>query len=435
MDHKFQYYPPNCFNLKEPHISETKLAKYIATEWIPDAPRSLYNGMEDMLLSILIPSRTKTCCKTKARYWCINEHLKHTDRQWKGYTSWLVGVAFSRHVMEMEGFQFWVPVSRLQGSGEVAAGNPGPLNQNLFKVTKREQIAECLPNTVKCKIEKSNKKPTANLPDYVAARIYLSNNRYEFAFFESKGGSTVDVTPPINNLSKYPNKPNWFVQSTNGQLSYNSRQLSTYNYLVATNVRPSEPTEEKRTITTRVWEHHCEPTTTMIVAPNSFLARQARQARQALTLFIAIHYAGVFQRLGLDSLASLLNDTIELMQKKYSNNLQSISQEFSGTSQEELYKLKSLVPLDRRDSPEQRLERYVLRTSINQKTYEISLSPYLGKILLALIESAELNPETSNYEQQVSTILGMLKEIQRLRNNNSPNFAIGLDGIMFTSYG
>lgn len=117
----FQYYPVGESTVKKESVTDLEIASYIATEWFPNVPYSVINGFAEVIGNVLMPIR-----KGSSTFWHVNPDLAITDRQWKGMTSWIVGVAFTRFVIESEGYPWWSPVSAFKGDrsrGLTTTGN------------------------------------------------------------------------------------------------------------------------------------------------------------------------------------------------------------------------------------------------------------------------------------------------------------------------
>ena len=145
-----EYYDVGCSKPVVRPIILLDLAKHVATEWMPGVPNPVIDGLAGVLYGVLEP------CQIGYRnnYWCVNPNLARTDRQWRGATSWILGVAFARFAMECEGYRWWAPLS--------AFGGP--------KSTGKTDTGCWVGPKVEYSIRKKSSSSARYLPDYVVCR-------------------------------------------------------------------------------------------------------------------------------------------------------------------------------------------------------------------------------------------------------------------------
>lgn len=264
----FELYPTNDDRKTDSIVSDIAIASYIGTEWMPGVPDSVIDSMTAVIGNLLT-----TASFSGRDFWVINSELAGADRQWKGMTSWILGVAFTRHILTLEGYPWWLPVSALQSS-----------RYNDYVVAGAWKGAPPRTNLV---VDRDKASASRLLPDYVACRVSrTANTTYEFAFAESKG-----TTRFLDNLSKPP--AIWSAQSKNAILSERAgRVFPTRKLLVASRFNSGAQSRSKRKVVTRVW--NTDPDMPQY-GPVTFCH------------FLALHYAMLCQRVGYYDLSSLMS--------------------------------------------------------------------------------------------------------------------------------
>ena len=378
------FYPANSLAPKTRAISELKIAAYAATEWIPNTPHALINGMADIARSAMVKEMI-----SGHPHWCINPDLSYTDRQWSGFTSWILGVAFCRYAIEDEGFPFWSPVSSFSGknsTGKTLTGNwLSSLPRSLFQVQKLGTSSNLL-------------------PDYVVGRI-TANNRYEFSFFESKG-----TKKSLDNRSVAP--VDWISQANNGILSYKSIPLDiNCNYIVATRVNPSAAKVETRRIITRVWKD---------------CSNMSHSNLSVFAHFVAVHYVGVFQRLGFIRLAELIANRIR-QDFDHQYNVDTDSEyELSERAMRVFQSLRDpqIARLGLRQIRFLELEDHYPRIFLGDNVYEIRILSDVLDIVAAILEQ--------QLDEIPIAIQNMMQTIRELQGEyrNQGDVLITLNGII-----
>ncbi|MCP4550353.1 MAG: hypothetical protein GY835_28165 [bacterium] len=289
MNYRFYDVASNDHILKP--VSMQKLASHIATDWIPGVPKEAEPGFVN-ILSELLKSDTGS-----PPSWCIRRKVANFDRQWKIVTSWIVGIAFCREVMEDFGYQFWAPVSA-------------------FSSATRETAASGWTETLSrlsCDVKRPDPPTSRLLPDYVAAREQPGSHDVTIAFFESKG--TRDAIGGHILL-----KPSWRRQAQNAEFSYNDTFFEPERrVVVGTRLFPSAKRPKNRCLVVRAWNSSTDtvalstPAACSLVVQHYYTLCQAfgmeetahalslaarstesQEAREAL----AVEYVDVAKRLG-----------------------------------------------------------------------------------------------------------------------------------------
>lgn len=243
-------------------VSMAELAGNIATDWLPTRPSAVSTGMTDLLGEVLYEEQFAV-----NRRWIVNRQLTGMDRQWRGVTSYICGVAFCRKIAEILGYTWCVPVSFYWQNTQ----------PNLFMNWWSPFF-----NIRDCVIQKG---VLSNLlPDYLLARRSTSG-AFEIAFCESKGTSRA-----LQNLSSPPTT--WRNQSRNAAFVYQGAVVQPVQcIIVATRIQPRLIRATNRVCQVRVWNVKEE------VPP---------VPAEAIRAILLTHYMAVFRCVGLGALANCL---------------------------------------------------------------------------------------------------------------------------------
>lgn len=262
------YYEVGSFTSVARPIGLLQLASYIASDWLPGVPNSVVNGFGEVLGGVL----EKKQLRYPDYHWCVKRDLARTDRQWRGATSWILGVAFARFAMECEGYIWWAPLSAFSGptsTGKTATG---------YWVSPAVDFS----------IRRDPASSVRLLPDYAACR--LSGATRDYAFVESKG-----TTKSMASLRIAP--ADWSKQVRSAELLLRGRTVPVGRHLVVgTRVYPEAVQASTRKVTVRLWNAN-EGT-----EPDGDLA---------FAVFLALHYAAMCRRLGFGELEDLMTFAAE----------------------------------------------------------------------------------------------------------------------------
>lgn len=258
------YYPVGNQSPVRRAIGLNQIAAYIGTEWLPNIPISAINGLADVVRSFLVTEQQNQ--------WGVHPDLDNTDRQWKGATSWMLGVAFARYVIEDEGYPWWAPVSGFTGS----------TNTGSWPMTSGSTVQPPVRSLLR--VEDDTSSRSRLLPDYLTCRPGRGS-AFEFAFFEAKGNKRA-----LQNLHSPPSE--WQQQAKNARLFFLDYEVAIGRYaVVATRINPEAPKPKTREISVRAWNRYSEHNQ---YDPNLF------------GHFAANHYTGMCRRLGFTELARQL---------------------------------------------------------------------------------------------------------------------------------
>jgi hypothetical protein len=243
-----------------------ELATNIITDWMPGTPNSLSRGFVDLLSTIIDTVRINGNDK-----WTLRPRVAQFEKQWKQVTSWILGVAFCKKIIAMEGYPWIAPVSAFVSQGRLSRlqfsyWNPGmPINN--------------------CRVTHPIPKLSRLMPDYVLARSNSNQSSFEISFAESKG------CQKCLEFLNSPPRP-WINQARNAQFySYNVPIAANQHMLIATRINPKAKKPKKRRVYTRLWNNRNETTEVSLAAFRDI---------------VLVHYFGVCERIGMRANAKLL---------------------------------------------------------------------------------------------------------------------------------
>lgn len=264
----FEYYGIGKIAGEAKNATLLQLATNIVTDWMPGTPNSLSHGFSDLLASTIKGERLFSSDK---KNWIIQPEVDLFEKQWKQITSWILGVAFCRKVIETEGYQFWAPVSAFTSAKR--------------KTKVAVSYWKSFFDETQCVIDPVPLSGSNLLPDYVLGRINPITGSREISFAESKGNKI-----SITNLSVPP--ISWRNQSKNAQFIFRKvPYAATQNFVIATRVNPKGVYAKTRKIQVRAWNSR-NPENEV---PDS-----------VFRVILMMHYYGVCRRIGMEANAELI---------------------------------------------------------------------------------------------------------------------------------
>lgn len=380
----FDYFPINASTSTSTAITALQLATYIATEWRPSIPTSFINSFVDVIHVALEPRSING-----SQYWCANSDLANTDRQWSGVTSWMMGIAFTRFIIEEEGYPWWSPVSAFKGSssvGKTMTGNwPFILPRSHFTINK----------------------PSGLLPDYLVLKL----NRHgtiEFAFVESKGTN--------RSIASWRVAPTNWVEQSRAKLYYGTTEMKVArNIVIATRVNPIGKRLVTRKVVVRAWNENnrAENTNAIILA-----------------YFLASHYSSICFRLGYTRFADLMTLIGARIINDSEAERQQVNAQIASGFNRELEILRN--PDDFRTTLNVRVGPYIIdetNSPINLIFGErIFTARFTRSAFLIMRDIVFSNP--NQLISNILTTLNGIEDLRRLlRNQSSDSLAVTLNGI------
>jgi hypothetical protein len=207
-------------------MSQNNISEHLMEDWVPSLPvgvSSSFMGWPTFL--------TEGANIQPLDFLTLRQEVGRTERQWKGFLSWMLGVAGTRHVLAQEGYQWIAPISAFykNTSHQVSLGNwNGSFPQSATRASLPQQ-------------------PLSRLrPDYLAIRRD-SSGIFNLAIAESKG-----TTLCLTRKSSCP--PKWRDQDNNIEISVNNNIIKIPRHIVvATRSNPNAKYKPARRIQVRAW--------------------------------------------------------------------------------------------------------------------------------------------------------------------------------------
>jgi len=367
-----------------------ELATNIVTDWMPGTPNSMARGFVDLLDNILELEWIGL-----ERLWTLNPRVAYYEKQWKQFTSWILGVAFCRKVIEMEGYRWWAPVSAF-------------INPSTIRLALIPNWQQNLP-AARCYIKKPI-PPLSNLmPDYIIVREN-ANQLYEISFVESKGSRQSLESPNIT-----PNA--WKYQSRNAEFYFNNTLYpTTQNLVVATRVNPFA----KRALTRRVY----------VRAWNSSKPEK-HVPFEAIREVLSFHYIGICKRIGLRAnanllaMAAFLKDHPFYFDQDKSNELKDEYLKTKGEAEAEIIRDKTKWLPHQSIFFEPKRSIFI----VGRQNIRIGLSIY-AKNLINWLQNLEAENDAKIIRHFEQGIDSLLKQTKELKAKESTEIVVRKDGLI-----
>jgi hypothetical protein len=261
-----RYWPVGATTETTIPFTPKAMSDHLMQDWIPKVP-SLGGHLLMGWPSIL----TEPYTAIGTDYLALKDSARETERQWKGFMSWMLGVCGARQVCAAEGYDWIAPASAFYPNAVVQVGHADP---------PQDFVATAL------KIEPDPTNPSRNRPDYIAVRGPTSATPWDTALVEAKGTSD-----SLANLVVCPEK--WSQQARNAIVSYDGRTIGIDRHMViAVRSAPNPASLRARRFQIRVW--------------NSEERVGKADARMLLDVVSASLF-GVCRNLGLSEVASAIS--------------------------------------------------------------------------------------------------------------------------------
>lgn len=205
----------------------------------------------------------------------LRPEIKESERQWKSFLSWMLGIAGTRHVLAKEGYRWIAPVSAFYPNA-----TQGVNLASWHLSFPRSSITTMLPPN-----------PSSRLrPDYLAIR--KTSAGFQWAVAEAKGTSKC-----LTGMNRCP--LDWYNQARNIQIVVHGAVINIPRYfVVATRVNPNASHAYTRRLQVRAWNSYEQ-------LPNSELQTVAAADISSAHLF------GFFRNLGLYENARALSYAVQ----------------------------------------------------------------------------------------------------------------------------
>ena len=261
-----------------------EISGYLAEDWMPSFPASVSSAFMGWP-TYLIEKYKDVFQSQLLDYLTLREGVVETERQWKGFLSWMLGVAGTRHIIKKEGYRWIAPASAFYPNLTY------PVNlSNWNPLFPPSIVTATLPTNPKSRLR----------PDYLAIR--MNNRKYEWAVVESKG-----ISRSLTNMRSCPT--NWYNQVRNIDVKVNGvSQNIPRNIVVATRSNPNAKLPRTRRLQIRAWNSGDRP--------EQGLPPIATADVVAADLF------GVFKNLGLFENARALSNSVAAREaSSWTNNI------------------------------------------------------------------------------------------------------------------
>lgn len=251
-------------------MSAAIISGHLVTDWVPSLPAETgtsFIGWPSFLLeTVRVASRDLLALRVQAG---------RSERQWKSFLSWMLGVAGARHILRDEGYRWIAPLSAFYPD----AVAPVDLTRWNGSFPPSSLTAESNP-----------RNSSLVRPDYVALRSTSAaggSRSDEWAVAEAKGTSF--------SLANWPVCPSeWSAQVRNVVLKLNGSKIPIPRHIViATRVNPNATKPRTRRIQLRAWNKREENEISGLPA-------------EAAVLISAAHLFGVFKGLRLPNNAATI---------------------------------------------------------------------------------------------------------------------------------
>src|SRR5208283_3622082 len=95
------------------------ISAHLLADWVPSLPvnvSSSFVGWPPFLIKLVQDK--------KESYLTLQSEAGHSERQWKGFLSWMLGVAGTRHILKAEGYRWIAPLSAFYPEADQVVDTP-----------------------------------------------------------------------------------------------------------------------------------------------------------------------------------------------------------------------------------------------------------------------------------------------------------------------
>lgn len=211
------------------------ISSHLLADWIPSLPPSVspsFIGWPPFLIQLGTLNGNDVLV--------LRSDAARSERQWKGFLSWMLGVAGTRHVLASDGYRWIAPVS---------AFYPGAV-----QVVDLSRWHNSFPRS--CVVAERRSGSISRLfPDYLALRPTTSktpSSPYQWAVAEAKGTQSC-----LRSMSTC--RSDWYAQARNVLVTVNGARVRIpRHFVIATRVNPNSTRERARRLQLRAWNHKVE---------------------------------------------------------------------------------------------------------------------------------------------------------------------------------
>jgi hypothetical protein len=255
-------------------ITTSEISAHLLADWIPSLPLSFgptFLGWPPYLLETLVVGSEELIIFLPV--------AGRSERQWKGFLSWMLGVAGTRHFLAGDNYRWVAPVSAF----DPAAIQPVDLSLWSLQFPPTRLKASARPGG-----------GSRLRPDYLALRrtVGTQGSAYDWAVVEAKG-----TRLSLSNLQTCPT--DWSSQVRNIVVSLDGSSLPIQRYLVvAIRANPNGTKPLTRRIQVRAWNRRSD-------------TEKFRLPAEAAVEVAAAHMFGLFKGVGLRETARAIAFSVQ----------------------------------------------------------------------------------------------------------------------------
>ena len=263
-----QYWPVGQTTEGHLRFRPIDVTGHLVQDWLPamsaNVSGSLFGWPDSLLTSVEV---------SKSHYMTLHESLRGCERQWKGFLSWMLGVAGARHFLRELGYRWIAPCSAFYPNAVI------PVDVKWHPKYPRPRL----------KLFGRKGAKTRLCPDFIAVKLTKPKTP-EFCVAEAKGTSD-------QLSSQVKCKPIWRLQVQNVRATYDGKPLHIARHLVvASRVNPNAKEAATRRVQLRAWNSNVG------VSDESSLA---------FIPIVTMHLAGLYNNFGFPSIANQLVESLQ----------------------------------------------------------------------------------------------------------------------------
>jgi hypothetical protein len=249
------------------------ISTHLLGDWIPSLPAAVgpsFIGWPPFLIGI--------ANLDGKRVLVLRPEAGRSERQWKGFLSWMLGVAGARHFLSGEGYRWIAPISAFYPDAVQ------PVDLSKWNTS--------FPRS--CIVATRRSGSTSHLfPDYLALRSTGSKSSYDWAVAEAKG-----TQMSLKGALLCPTE--WSTQVRNVVIEVNGSEIEIPRYVViATRVNANAKTRRARRLQLRAWNRRNK-----LTEPSEFAGAAVEIA--------AAHLFGFFRGLHLPENATAIALSVQM---------------------------------------------------------------------------------------------------------------------------
>jgi hypothetical protein len=343
-----EYWPCDNRVCQDLSLTQAEVSDALMLDWLPTFPFPTSRNFLGWPYYLLQEENQAS------RYLVLEPIAGLSDKQWKGFLSWMLGIAGTRKVLKDEGYIYVAPASAFYPERRQPVAIPfwhPDYPPSVLEITKDPENG--------CQLR----------PDYIAARP-MSRGFTQFALVESKG--TFHAL-----YSKHGCPSSWRRQVRNAIVTVNKLPCPIQRHIVvATRCNPNARRSRTRRLQVRAWNSQIQ---------------QREDNWDALREVVSAHYSGLCRNLGLQKNFDALQIAAVLRYAKSGDLVRKLSETTVGADQE----LKEIGGWGREGKKD-----CDFRIEIELGSFHVKLSEHAVSILKALrsdIPTKEVS-ETINAE-------------------------------------